>query len=384
MNDIRKKILIVDEIEENRSVLKTVLGDEYEIIETDSAGKALDILAELFKDIDMVLLDVEMQGIDGFDFLTIMNNKRWIEIVPVMLISDNNSPYNIRRAYGLGASDYISRPFDSVVVRRRIDNTITLNSKQKKVTEMLVREIYQGEKNANLLANILSHIVEFRNGQSSDHVLNVGLITKILLESMNVNYDKYNFSNEEINRISNAAMLHDIGKITIPDSIAYKNGKLTDEEFEIMKSHSIAGACILEELTQFQKEPLIEVAKEVCRWHHERYDGKGYPDGLKGNEIPISAQVVSVAEVYDVLTSERVYKDAITSEKAIEAIENGDCGEFNKDIVDSLKREATNIITELKLNPLSRNLNRDLRRTMIDNFGEDDIYFLDMLLKSYE
>lgn len=381
MDEEKYTILIVDDAESNRSLLKDILSKEYWIIEADSGSKALDILSERNKEIDLVLLQEHMPQVDGFDVLTAMNNKSWIQTIPVVMISDDNSQYSMRRAYGLGASDYISIPFDSVVVRRRVINTLLLYSKQKKLVAMLVKQIHQREKNANLMANIIGHIVEFRSGISCSHVLNVGVITRILLNALNKKYDKYKFTYEEISTIGAAATLHDIGKITIPEEIVYKVGKLTAEEFEVMKSHSVAGATMLNDMVQFRSEPLIKVAHDICKWHHERYDGMGYPDGLVGDEIPIAAQVVGLADVYDVLTSERIYKDAISHEDAVSMIVNGECGAFNSDIIECFKEEADNLIKELKLNPLNRNVDKEISYGLKEFFGEDEMVVIKHILE---
>lgn len=375
-------ILIVDDLENNRLMLKEILSQEYHIIEAESGAKALDILNARNKEIDLVLLEEQMPQVDGFDVLTVMNNKSWIETIPVIMISGGNSQYSMRRAYGLGASDYISIPFDSVVVRRRVINTLLLYSKQKKLVAMLVKQIHQREKNANLMANILGHIVEFRNGKSGSHVLNVGVITRILLNALNKKSNKYKFTYNEISLIGEAATLHDIGKITIPEEIVYKTSKLTDEEFEVMKSHSVAGAAILEEMKDYYNEPLIRLAHDICKWHHERYDGKGYPEGLVGDEIPIEAQVVGLADVYDVLTSERVYKDAMLHDEAVAMILNGECGAFNCEILECFKEEADNIFKELKLNPLKRNIDKEITRGMKEFFGQDEMVVIDKILEN--
>jgi len=383
MVDNREKILIVDDSEINRDLLKEILCKDYCIIEAENGDKAIEILEESHEEIDLILLDAVMNGKDGFEVLTAMNNKLWIDSVPVIMISCDTTPYYMRRAYGLGVSDYIPRPFDSVVLRRRVANTLALYCNQKKLVSLLVKQIYQREKNSNLMANILGHIVEFRGGKSGSHVLNVGVITKILLEGLNDIDDKYNFSYDDMLLISTAATLHDIGKITIPEEIAYKTGKLTDEEFEIMKNHSAAGCCILDEMKIYKDEPLIKMAYKICRWHHERYDGKGYPDALLGDDIPIEAQVVGLADAYDVLTSERVYKDALSHERAYNMIINGECGAFTPDLIESFKNKADEILDELKLNPLHRNVDHEIHRTMEEFFGKEEDYILKSLFKDY-
>lgn len=193
----------------------------------------------------------------------------------------------------------------------------------------MTRQIYEKERNNRMLIGILSQIVEFRNGESGRHVIHINLITQLLLEQLVKKTGKYQLSWEERLLIATASALHDIGKVGIDEKILNKPGKLTKEEFEIMKTHTLIGAQMLDNLDMYRNEKLLKLAYEICRWHHERYDGKGYPDGLVGEEIPISAQVVSLADVYDALVSERVYKKAFSHEKALEMIQNGECGTFN-------------------------------------------------------
>ncbi len=383
MIDEKYTILIVDDEEENRKLLVEILGDEFDIIEATGGQSAIDILDSDGDSIDIVLLHEDMPGVDGFDVLTSMNNKMLIQNIPVIMLSTVGSSYNSRRAFGLGVTDYIIAPFDSVIVKRRVINTLSLYSKQKKLIALLVRQIYKREKNANVMANILGHIVEFRNGDDCSHVLNVGVITKIILERLNEISD-YKFTYDEILLISTAATLHDIGKITIPEEIAYKSGKLTEEEFEIMKTHSTAGRFILDEMKSYENEELIKVAKDICLSHHERYDGNGYPYGLKGDDIPITAQVVGLADAYDVLTSERVYKKQFDHEKAVLMIEYGESGEFNPIVLKAFKDVNEKIREELKINPIDRNVDLEIRRTLEEFLKKEDIDIIDRAMELLE
>lgn len=274
-------------------------------------------------DIDLILLDMVMPEMNGFDVLTAMNNNRQIEDIPVVMISAENGIEHIERAYDLGVTDHISRPFDCMVVRRRVVNALILAAKQKRLMRLAAEQIYEKEKISDLMINIFSHIVEFRNGESGPHVLHIRTITEVLLNRLVQKTDRYSLTQEDIQLISSASALHDIGKVSIPDEIINKPGKLTKEEFEIMKSHTTVGADILHDLPFSNEEPLLKTAYEIARWHHERYDGRGYPDGLTGEEIPIAAQVVSVADVYDALTSVRCYKSAYDHETALRMIVNG-------------------------------------------------------------
>lgn len=328
-NESVQKILIVDDSELNRDILAEVLGEEYEIIEAENGEQAVAILQQQNVEISLVLLDIMMPVMDGYEVLEIMNSNHWIEDIPVIMISSETTPASINRAYELGVTDFISRPFDALIVRRRVINTILLYAKQKKLEGLVADQIYEKEKNSSLMIAILSHIVEFRNGESGLHVLHVQNYTEIMLRRLIQITDKYKITSDDIVLISNASALHDIGKISIDDKILNKPGKLTTEEFDIMKTHSSVGASMLGELSIYQNEPLVKIAYEICRWHHERYDGHGYPDGLKGDEIPISAQIVALADVYDALTSDRVYKKAFSHETAVKMILNGECGVFN-------------------------------------------------------
>ncbi|WP_294098698.1 diguanylate cyclase [uncultured Ruminococcus sp.] len=331
------EILIVDDSQINREILAEMLGDEYRIHDAASGKECIKLLNQYGTGISLVLLDIVMPEMDGFEVLDYMAEHHWIEDIPVIMISSEDSVSSIRKAYELGVSDYISRPFDAHVVYQRVLNTIKLYAKQRRLITLVSDQMYERDKNNRMMVSILSQIVEFRNGESGSHVVNIKRITELLLDRLPMRTNKYTLSNTEQLLIPMAAALHDIGKIGIDDKILNKPGRLTKEEFEIMKTHSAIGANMLESLEQFRDEPLIKIAHDICRWHHERYDGRGYPDGLKGDEIPISAQIVSIADVYDALVSERVYKKAYTHEKAMDMILNGECGTFNPVLLECLK-----------------------------------------------
>lgn len=331
----REAILIVDDSAMNRMLLSDILADTYNIIEAEDGEQAIAILQQHASEISIVVLDMVMPKVDGFGVLEAMNENRWIQFLPVVSISTESSPEFVERAYSLGVTDFINRPFDELIVIRRVSNTIKLYAKQRKLTNMVANEIFEKERNGSLMITILSHIVEFRNGESGMHVMNIGTLTEILLNQISKKDDKYYLPYAERDLIVKASALHDIGKISIPEEVLNKPGKLTDEEFEAMKQHTVIGYQMLSDLG-FQDEPLVKVSREITRWHHERYDGRGYPDGLKGDEIPLSAQIVSLADVYDALTSERVYKPAFSHEKAIQMILNGECGAFNPLLLECL------------------------------------------------
>ncbi len=328
--------MVVDDSEMNRSILADMLGDEYDIAEAENGKEAVTILQMHREEYSLVLLDIVMPEMDGFGVLEIMKENGWIQDLPVIMISAESGSAHVERPYELGVTDFISRPFDALIVHRRVVNTIFLYTKQKNLENLVAEQIYEKEKQSSLMIEILGHIVEFRNGESGQHVRSVRVITELLLEQLAQKADCYNLDWNRISMITTASALHDIGKIAIPEEILNKPGRLTKEEFDTMKTHSQIGANMLEELPFYQDEEMVKVAYEICRWHHERYDGKGYPDGLKGDDIPISAQVVSVADVYDALTSERAYKGKIPHEKAMEMILNGECGSFSPLLLECL------------------------------------------------
>lgn len=334
---IKPQILIVDDSALNRMILSEILKEDYRILEAESGEECLKMLDGQGLGISMVLLDIVMSGMDGFEVLGQMNRNHWIEEIPVIMISSEDSESYIRRAYEMGVSDYISRPFDAKIVYQRVFNTIKLYSKQRRLISLVTNQIKEKEKSSRVMVGILSQIVEFRNGESGLHVQHINILTRLLLARLVQKTGQYSLSWTDQHIITMASALHDIGKIGIDEKILNKPGALTAEEFEIMKSHTVIGASILKSLELYQEEPLVKVATEICRWHHERYDGKGYPDGLRGEEIPISAQVVSMADVYDALISERVYKKGYSHEKAMQMIQAGECGVFNPLLLECLQ-----------------------------------------------
>lgn len=333
---IRQQILIVDDSELNREILSEMLHTDFRILEAEDGAQALEMLQQQGTGISLVLLDIIMPVLDGFGVLSYMAREHIIEDIPVIMISSDDSEKNIRRAYELGVSDYISRPFDAKVVYQRVFNTIKLYAKQRRLITLVTDQIYEKEKSSRMMVSILSQIVEFRNGESGLHVRHINILTEMLLDRLMQKTGRYHLNWNEQYLITLVSSLHDIGKIGIDEKILNKPGCLTAEEFEEMKKHTVIGEEILCSLELYQNELLVKVAREICRWHHERYDGRGYPDGLKGEEIPISAQVVSLADVYDALVSDRVYKKAYSHEKAIQMILNGECGVFNPLLLECL------------------------------------------------
>ena len=366
----KQKILIVDDSEMNRTLLADILEDQYEITEAENGVQAVEILAGSETDFWFVLLDIMMPEMDGFDVLNYINNRYWNDRVVVMMISSDDSSENINRAYSLGAFDYIGRPFDPIIVRKRIANTLFLYARQHDLEKAVKEQFYERQKNNDLMISILSHIVEFRNGESGLHIQNVKMITELLLKQLAQLTDKYSLSEADIALISMASAIHDVGKISIPEEILNKPGRLTAEEFEVMKTHTEIGSKMLSDLPIEQfNSPLAKVAYEICRWHHERYDGEGYPDGLKGEEIPIAAQVVALSDVYDALTSERCYKKAFSHDEALIMILDGKCGVFNPILLQCL----TGISDRLKRVCADTGLNQETEKVRyIKNETEHD------------
>lgn len=325
----KPQILLVDDSEMNRLILAEILQGDYRILEAKDGRECMDALQAEAGNLALVLLDINMPVMDGFEVLKAMNANHTIEDIPVIMISSDDSNAVIRKSYELGASDYVNRPFDARIVYRRATNTIKLYAKQRRLVKMVSDQIRARENNTDTLVGVLSHIVEFRNGESGAHVRHIRIITEMLLHRLLEISNNYSISAEQQDLIPLASALHDIGKIGIDEKILNKPGRLTPEEFEVIKTHPMLGAKILHDLDNFGEEPLLQTAYEIARWHHERWDGRGYPDGLKGDDIPISAQLVALADVYDALTSERCYKKAFSHEKAVQMIRNGECGAFN-------------------------------------------------------
>ena len=331
------KILIIDDSKINHEILKDIISSNYEILEAYNGQEGLSIIQRNKDEITLILLDIVMPVMGGLDVLSNLKQTATTDEIPVMIISSETDTDQMSRAYDLGAIDFIQRPFNPEIVMRRIQNTIALYSKKRNLEEFVVKQFFEKERNNQTMIEVLANIVEFRNGESGTHVVHIHAFTNIILHTLKNLVPQYNISPEMITDISNASALHDIGKISIPSKILNKPGRLTDEEFDIIKSHAAKGSTILENTEAYEKSSFLKTARDICRWHHERWDGKGYPDGLKGNEIPLSAQVVALADVYDALTSKRCYKDAIPHEKAIQMILNGECGNFNPDLLECLK-----------------------------------------------
>lgn len=372
LNTKKPTILVADDSAMNRAMLQVVLGDTYDIIEVEDGEQAIAALQRYGLSISLVLLDLVMPHMDGFEVLRIMNKQGWIQEIPVIMVTSEDSPEIANQAFDMGVSDFLNRPYNEGIVRRRVHNTLMLDAKQKALIEAVTHEVEKRQKDTSLMVGILSHIVEFRNGESGQHVLHVNALTELLLGALMATTDAYDLTPDRIELIKLASSLHDIGKISIDDKVLNKPGRLTDEEFELMKQHTVIGAEMLEDLSFSRAdEPLIEVSYQICRWHHERYDGRGYPDGLKGDEIPIAAQVVALADVYDALTSPRVYKEAFSHEKSIEMILNGECGAYNPLLLDCLKKVADEIQDFLANSSYERNTDNEVRKIIEGILGSE-------------
>ena len=362
MSDLKKyeKILIIDKNEENISLLNSFLSQRYSVLTALNKIQALYSFKHFGADIDLVFLSFMSDKAESFKILSIINDHPFLRDIPVIAISDSDD--TIKTAFSLGAVDSIAPPFIPSALLKRVHNVLTISKKQKKFSFMVSEKIYENEKNNDLMISILSHIIEFRNGESSNHVLRINIITEKLLCQTAKITDKYNLTPETISTITAASVLHDIGKIRIPDNILTKPERLTDKEFETVKSHTIEGVKLLDELVFFQNEPIIKTAKEICRWHHERYDGKGYPDGLVGDETPISAQVVAIADVYASLTSELVYKAPLPHSQAIDMICSNKCGCFNPILLRALRDISDILQTSIRASFLTDNGKQKIRR----------------------
>jgi putative two-component system response regulator len=334
--DKRQKILIVDDSEFNRDMLKEILGETYNYLEAENGNQAIQMIGENIG-IDLMLLDINMPQMNGFEVLEIMKRSQCIEETPVIMISSEDAVDTMRKVYELGITDYITRPFDSVIVKKRVQNTLGLYMKQKHLINVVYDQVYEKEENNNIMIRILSNVLGSRNSESREHILHIKTATELMLRQLVKITDAYPMTEADISLITTASSLHDIGKIRIPKEILNKPGRLTDEEFRIMKTHSELGADMIQDMHFPKDNSLVRASWEICRWHHERWDGKGYPDGLKGEEIPISAQVVSIVDVYDALTSERCYKKAFDHDTAIQMILDGQCGQFNPILLKCLK-----------------------------------------------
>ena len=378
-----EKILIVDDSEMNREILTDMLGNEYEILEAGNGRDAISILNGNLTNVSLVLLDMVMPEMNGIEVLDVMKKNGWLTDLPVIMISAEDSDDVIHKAYELGVTEFIRRPFVQLIVQKRCENVINLYAKQKKLAGLFADQFYEREKDSHLMIDILAHIVEFRNNESGMHVIHVQNYTEILLRRLAEITDKYDLDNDKISLITKTAALHDVGKICIPDEILNKPGRLTDEEFKIMKSHSAVGSQMLADLPFHKNEPLVKTAYAIARWHHERWDGRGYPDGLAGDDIPIEAQAVALADVYDALTSERCYKKAFSHATALEMITKGECGQFNPLLIECLNAAAEEMRL-IKEGSTNSGTEYDVREFAMELLKSNALYSSDRLLHLLE
>ena len=353
---VLQQILIVDDSDMNRAMLWEILKDNYSILEAGNGAECLSCVEHMGPSLSLILLDLNMPEMDGFEVLAELSRLGYMDDIPVIIISGTDSTADICRAYDLGATDYIHRPFNTQVIYRRVSNTITLMAKQRRMAELVNRQIDRTTKQQELMVDFLSRIIGYRSGESNPHFANISTLSALLLQALQKRKNHYGLTEQDCQLIATAAVFHDVGKIGIPESILLKPGKLTAKEFEVMKTHTLIGDNLIKSLEIYHDEPLLQMAAQICRWHHERYDGGGYPDGLKGEEIPICAQVVSIADAYDALMSARPYKPAFSSEKAIQMILNGECGVFNPVLVDCLLEVVSQQKTGKEGTPPPKNL----------------------------
>lgn len=347
----RQSVLIVDDSELNRKMLGQMLGSRFDIAEAASGEACLQLLEQNATGISIVLLDIHMPGIDGFTVLEEMNQKNLLEQIPVIMISSEDTVDAVRRAFDLGASDYISRPFDAKVVYQRIINTIQLYAKQRRLSAMAADLAFEKERASRMMIGILSQVVEKRNGESRDHVQRVAQLTSMLLAGLAQKTDRYPLTREIRRTIATAAALHDIGKMEICEDLLHKEGPLTEAERRTLQSHTLLGAQMLEEQPECRDDAFARTAYNICRWHHERYDGGGYPDGLQGEQIPIEAQVVGLADVYERLVSRPVDGHARTHSEVVQMICTGVCGAFNPLLLDCLQDMEAEIARAMQDTP---------------------------------
>lgn len=341
------RVLVADDSETNRAIIKEILSTDFEVVEASDGKEAIDVLRRPDSNISLVLLDILMPNVDGFGVLEAMKKYGWLDYIPVIVISTESTAQFVDKAYEMGTTDFIAKPYNPGIVRHRVLNNIKLFNRHQFLLEVVADQVYEQHRYADMMINILSSVMEIKNGESGLHILHINAITRILAQNLLLITDKYTYTQSDVQLIAVASSLHDIGKMAVPDEIINKPGKLTPEEFAVMKTHSAEGAKLIAGLVEYKDERLIKYAYDICLYHHERYDGRGYPCGLKGDEIPIWAQIVSVADVFDALISERVYKAAYTPEKALEMITGGECGEFNPLIIECLLKSTKQILATL-------------------------------------
>ncbi len=344
---MKNVILVVDDMEINRDILEEILEDEYQVLKASDGEEALAVLRERSAEIAALLLDLHMPRLDGFGVLEAMRQEGILGKVPVLVITGEDSMRAEKKCFDMGVSDFIRKPFDVILVQCRVRNIVNLflykNDLEQLVDEqtktlqqqntLLQRQADKLRESNDNIIDLLGNVVEFRNLESGEHVMRVKTYTRILARQVQVSCPAFGLTDEAVQIMTVASALHDVGKIAIPDHILLKPGQLTPEEFDCMKTHTTKGCEIIDQIKDIWDLAYAEMSYAICRYHHERYDGRGYPDGLKGEEIPIAAQIVSVADVYDALVHERVYKSAVPKDEAVQMILQGQCGAFSEQLL---------------------------------------------------
>lgn len=333
---MRNKLLIVDDVELNRELLKALFMGKFEMLEAENGEQAEQCLAENRSIIAAILLDIVMPVKDGFEVLNFMRREDMMKEIPVIMITGDFSSEVQKKAYDLGVSDIISKPFDPDIVRGRVKNIVELYLYKNDLEDLVKEQTKKLLEHNTQLINTLGTIVEFRNMESGSHTIRIREFSRVLLAVVKRRCPEYGLTDHDIDTIADAAVLHDVGKISISDSVLLKPGRLTKEEFEIMKTHTTKGAEIVQQISSMDEE-YYKHCYDIALHHHEKWDGRGYPDALQGEEIPISAQVVSIADCYDALICERVYKPPFTKDQAFNMILNGECGAFNPKLLECFK-----------------------------------------------
>ena len=337
---VRDKILVVDDVEINRMILSDMLDEEYDVIEAENGEEALDILFNQKVLPTAVLLDIIMPGKDGFEVLEEIKAHSETEKIPVLFITAADSNTNESRGLKAGAADYVSKPFNPDVVKTRLDNHINLTRYQTELEALVEKKTSEVTKTYEQTLEVLATIIEYRNLESGEHIRRTSMLTQIIVNRLlTVPGYREELLAGNTKSLVQATALHDIGKIGIPDSVLLKPGKLTDEEFEIMKTHAEIGGSIIDSIAEAlpDNDNYLKYCKEICHFHHEQWGGRGYPTGLKGADIPLSARILSIVDVYDALVNPRVYKPAMTHEEAMGIIIDGSGTQFDPGIVDVLK-----------------------------------------------
>ncbi len=334
---MRTKLLIVDDVEINREILTDIFENDFDIIEADNGEDAINIIDSQKKDLVAVLLDIFMPKVNGIDVLRHMGRIGVISDIPVLMITTDDSSESENICLKIGATDFVRKPFSSSLVKTRVWNAVNLYSYKNHLEEKVRVQTEKLRATNHNIVSLLGNLVESRNLESGEHVQRVSKYTYHLALKMMELYSEYGLTVDKIDIIKDAAALHDVGKISISDTILLKPGKLTDEEFEIMKTHTSLGADYIKNVKGVWDDDYSATCYDIARYHHERWDGRGYPEHLKGDDIPISAQLVSIADVYDALISERCYKKAFSKEKAYDMIMNGECGNFSPKLLECFK-----------------------------------------------